>query len=284
MEVVSEDHSFLLVLRDIVHGHVVALIRRDEAILLTIEDDILQAAPVGYCALRVLVVVCRHRLEVDIEAELAHRGDIRTELHRRVLVPVGHMRSEGFDGEELRHGPLDVKALERIGIVAGPQLTEIFQSSIVAACTTTGAEHHLKLRVLVVDAVEDLVEATHVVDIQVTLLLFLIRREDIRERRVAVPLEVDDVGVLCHELVDDREHIVLHLWVGEVEHKLIAIIISLAVRLFNDPVLVLLIEFTLRVDHLRLNPQSELHAGFLSCLRQSENAAGQFRARRLPIT
>ena len=133
------------------------------------------------------------------------------------------------------------------------------------------------------DAVEDLIEPTDVIDIQIALLLLLIGREDVRDRRVAVPLEVSDIRVLCHQLVNDGEHIVLYLGVGEVEDELVAIVICLAVRLFDDPVMMLLIELTLRVHHLRLNPQTELHAGVLRGLYEGGDATGEFRVCRLPV-
>ena len=133
------------------------------------------------------------------------------------------------------------------------------------------------------NALQNFVEAAHIVDVEIALRSMLIGRIDIRDGRVAVPFEVDDVGIIGHQLVDDAENILLYLGVGEVEDELVAVVVRLAVGLFDDPVVVLLIQFALRVDHLRLYPQTELHASFFGSLCQRRNASGQFAVGRLPV-
>ena len=133
------------------------------------------------------------------------------------------------------------------------------------------------------NACEHIVDATNVVDIEVALVLLVIRRVDIGYNAVAVPLEVSHVGVLSHDAVDDAVHIILHLRVGDVEHELIAIIICVALRLQDNPVGMLLKQFALRVHHLRLNPYTELHTSLLCVSYKTRNTLRQLALCSLPV-
>ena len=69
-QVVSKENGTLLVLTYIVNGTMVAFVRRNQAILVALENHRLHAIVVLYSILHKLVVITRKRLEVDIKAQL----------------------------------------------------------------------------------------------------------------------------------------------------------------------------------------------------------------------
>ena len=71
MQVVGEEHGTLLVLADIIDGAVAALVGRNQAILVAIENHRLHVVIVFHSLLHKLIVVSRERLEVYVEAKLA---------------------------------------------------------------------------------------------------------------------------------------------------------------------------------------------------------------------
>ena len=71
MQVVGEEPGTLLVLADIIDGAVAAIVRRNQAILVAIENHRLHVVIVFHSLLHKLIVVSRERLEVYVEAKLA---------------------------------------------------------------------------------------------------------------------------------------------------------------------------------------------------------------------
>ena len=193
------------------------------------------------------------------------------------------MRAHGLGREELRQAPLNVDALVWVCIVRAPELGEVFQHLVVHSAATARAEHHRQLRILVVDASEYLVDAKDMVDVEIALVLLVIWRVDVGNHTVAIPLEVCHVWVLCHDAIHDAEHIILYLRVADVKHQLVAIVISVTLRLHDDPVWMLLEKFALWVHHLRLNPNSEFHTSLLGVSYQSRYSLWQFALGGLPV-
>ena len=283
MDVVGKEQCLRAVFAHIVERHVVALVGRDEAVLLAVEDDPLQAFPVRHGQFAEFQFVSREVLQADVEAQLAHRGHVGAELHRALLVPARHVGTHRLGREELREAPLDVETLEGVRVVAAPELREVFQRLVVAARAAARAEHHRHLRIVFLHAAHHVVHAPNVVDIELALLRLEVRRVGIGDGAVAVPLEESHFGVLLHDFLHHAVDIVLHLRVAQVEHELVAVVVSRAVGQFDGPVGVLFEEFALRVHHFRFNPDAELHAGLLRRLDQCGHPFGEFRARGVPV-
>ena len=85
------------------------------------------------------------------------------------------------------------------------------------------------------------------------------RAAGLEQVAVVVPLDVVD-GVLGQDLVDPVPQVVPHVGVGQVQHVLVAVLQRLPPLGGEDPVGVLAVEVGVGVDHLRLEPQPELHA------------------------
>ena len=136
---------------------------------------------------------------------------------------------------------------------------------------------------LILHATEHIVDSADVVHIKLSLPVVGVRGVDVGDGAVAVPFEICHTGVLGENIVNNAEHIVLHLGVAHVKHKLVAVIICLPVGLFYNPVGMFLVELALGVDHLRLYPDAELDARLISRFHQCAYASGKFVVRHLPV-
>ena len=193
------------------------------------------------------------------------------------------MRAHCLSREELRQTPLYVYTLVWVGIVRAPELGEVLQHLIVHSAAATRAKHHRELRILVVYACKHIIQATHMVDVEVALVLLVVRRVDIGYHTVAVPLEVSHVRILSHNAVDNAKHIILNLRIADIEHQLVAIIICIALWLHNHPIRMLLEEFALWINHLRLNPDTKLHSCLLGISYQSWYTLRQLALGGIPV-
>ena len=117
-----------------------------------------------------------------------------------------------------------------------------------------------------------------------SLLVFQIRRVDVGNRAVAVPLEISDARIFGHQAVYYAEDEVLHLGVAQVENHLVAEVIFVAVGQVNHPILMLLVKFALGADHFRFNPDAELDVAFGSFVHQLLDAVGELVFRFVPVT
>ena len=107
------------------------------------------------------------------------------------------------------------------------------------------------------------------VDVEISLILLVVWRVNIGNYAVAVPLKVSYFRVFGHDTIYDAEYVVLNLRVRDVEYQLVAIVISLALRLHYHPVGMFFEEFAFGVYHFRLNPDAEFHSCLLSVSYQS---------------
>jgi len=85
------------------------------------------------------------------------------------------------------------------------------------------------------------------------------RTARVDEITVVVPLEVADL-VLVEQRDERRPQVVVAVGVGEVEHLLLAARRRHPARHLEDPVRMGASHIRVEVDHLRLDPQAELHA------------------------
>ena len=175
------------------------------------------------------------------------------------------------------------EALDGVGVVRCPELGDILKAFVVDASAASRAHHHGQAWVLSLDALKDVVQAAHIVDIKMCLLILEIRRIGIHDGCVAVPFEESDLGVLGHEVVYDAEDEVLNLGVGKVERELIAEEGRLAARRLQHPVRVTLVEFALGIDHLGLYPDAEADAFLAGSIAEAPYAVRQFRSCLVPV-
>ena len=229
-------------------------------------------------------VVAAHVAELDVETELAHHGHVRAEFDARVLVPCGHVGAHGLGRIEERVTVLDEQALYGVGVVAGPELCEVLQCLVVDTAATAGAKHHRQFGIFGLDAVEHLVQSTHIVHIEMSLLVFQIRRVDIGNRTVAVPLEISDARIFGHQPVYYTEDEILYFGVAQVEHHLVAEIILIAVGQVNHPIFMLFVKFAFGAHHFRLYPNTEFDVAFGCFVYQFLDAMRQLVLCLVPVS
>ena len=261
----------------------VAVVGRHKAVLVAVEYCRLEPVEVGNRLLAVCQLAGADVMKVDVEAELSHHRHVDTELDARILVPRRHVGTLNLGREHLRIAPLYEQPLNGVGVVAGPHLGEILQRFVVGAAASARAQHHGQVGILGLYALEHIVKPAHVVYIQVGLVVPLVVGVDVGYGAVAVPLEVGYARIAGEQPVDHAKHVVLHLRVAHVEHQLVAEVILLTVGQGYHPVLVLLIQLRLRVHHLWLYPQPELHPLAPCLVGEAANAVGQLAGRDIPV-
>ena len=230
-------------------------------------------------------------LGLHLHAETARHGYIETELEGNdasgLVVGRGtHVLGHGESREEHAGAPLDEEALLGIGVVAYPELVKVGHEAVVDAAATAGTVLHDEVGIFLADALEGLEQTELVIDIEMALAVGgEIVAAEVDDVHVGIPLEIVQVGVLLHEVINHLEDEVLHLGVAEVEDQLRAAAsgLGLAVGMAHDPVGMLLVEFGEGVGHLGFYPNAELQSALLGCLHEGRHALGQLHGVGLPV-
>ena len=115
------------------------------------------------------------------------------------------------------------------------------------------------------------------------LLIFQIRRVDIRYRAVAIPLEIGDARIFRHQIVYHTIYIILNFRISQIQNHLISKVILVTIRQMDHPVLMLLIQLAFRVYHFRFDPQTELNASVRRFLHQLSDTVRQLGYGFFPI-
>ena len=96
-------------------------------------------------------------------------------------------------------------------------------------------------------------------------MALLIRRQIlgamVQDAHIGVPFDIIDLRVCCHQVVDDTEYEVLHLGIGEIKNDLCTATPqdNFPDWSFQYPFRMLLVQFTCRVGHFRLDPDTEFN-------------------------
>ncbi len=197
------------------------------------------------------------------------------------------MRRHHLCREEIACAPLHIHTLQGVGIVAHPELVEVRHISPVGTSATRSAVLYNQVGILLTDTLAGLLITTMVFNEHVALTVHgEILRTMVCDVHVRIPLDIIEVGILLHEVVNDTEHEILHLGIAEVEHKLRAATShqEFTSRHLNHPVGVLLIQFADAVGHLRLNPYTELHSVLLGICHQRGHTVRQLCLIDGPVT
>src|SRR5262249_50971677 len=86
----------------------------------------------------------------------------------------------------------------------------------------------------------------------------LLRPPRLAEIAVHIPLDEFDM-LLRKQSIERRKHPFSHIFACEIQHKLIAPLCSRAVAKMVHPIGMRAIELTIRIHHLRLDPQAKTH-------------------------
>ena len=105
------------------------------------------------------------------------------------------------------------------------------------------------------------------------------------ERAVGVPFDIGNVGILCHQVVNDLKDKVLHLGVTHIQEYLgaSASLLQVVTFLLQHPVGMLFVEFRDGVGAFGLNPDAEVNAQTFGFVDKCLDATGQFLAVNHPV-
>ena len=186
-----------------------------------------------------------------------------------------HVGTHRALGIEHRGAPLDLEALDRVRVVACPGLRGVGQHSRVEPPAAARArleqdvgEGGREARVQVIDAE----------DVAVEELALAVGRQRPTRRLGDVPVHVPlDVGdrPAAENLREHVEQVVDDLRPGQVEHVLAAMLGSRPAGHADCPVRMLGKQPAALADHLRLDPQAELHAQGGDLAGQAVDPVGQ---------
>ena len=104
------------------------------------------------------------------------------------------------------------------------------------------------------------------VDVELSLFIFQVRRINISNRTVAIPFKEGYIGILRHNLIYDTKHEVLYFRIAQVKYQLITEIISFPVRVMDSPFRMCFEQVTFGIHHLWFNPDTEFDTGFFRFL------------------
>ena len=204
----------------------------------------------------------RGRREVPLDAERPEERRGAPEVQAEgpagaVRGRCGHVRAEVLRRQQLGGPALDLLPGQRVGHVGGPDPLDALEDAEVDPSAAGGARLPHHVRVGGAQLVEQPVERSSV-------LVDGCRAAPpsapgLQELAVVVPLDVAD-RVRREHGAHVVEHVVVDLRPGQVEHQLVAVQDRHPVAGGQDPVGMRAVEVGVRVDHLGLEPQPEVHA------------------------
>ena len=110
-----------------------------------------------------------------------------------------HMAGHSESGIEIGGAVLDVDALERVGVVAGPELVEIGHHTVVGATATAATSLHDEIGIFGSHALQNLAQSHVIVDIDLRLTVARkVRRTVVGELAIGIPFDIGDFGILRH--------------------------------------------------------------------------------------
>src|SRR6266700_4007892 len=228
-------------------------------------------------------IFSRQFCQIEIHAKSAAHGDGTGKMHGPIA-PMGDMARQGHDGEKIGVIPLQGDSTHRVGIVAGPELVEIFEGPVIGTTAATRAEHQFGFGEGLGGALHQGIQGADIIDPQVRLA---ISREETRpwlgQVAVAIPFHVGNAGNTQYALEHGPLEI-LNGGTGEIQRELVTLQFEFALRLADYPVRMLLEQFAFRINHLRLNPDTELQSFFHSGRGQRFEAIGETLSVWFPIT
>ena len=155
---------------------------------------------------------------------------------------------------------LDADTLDGICIVAAPDLGRIIQHSRVKSSAASAASFDQHIRISLYQSFEEIIDAEYILIHDFSIVLeSLYRREHIAYTAVHVHLDIFYIGSVyhCGYLF---KYMIHNFFSGEVQHKLVPASHRTPAGYNIRPVRVLTVQVAVLIDHLRLDPQSELHS------------------------
>jgi len=204
--------------------------------------------------------------QIGPHAEHPAHADVKAKFQRQeILAHVGHPGFHRSRWEDVREARLNGQARGWDRVVAHPDLVRMAQNPQVGATPTAGAALPGHMRVPLAQGLPDMVDALDVAHPQLARLDGGVGPTGLAHIPIHVPFDVGDV-IVGQQPVDPVDDVLLYLRFRHVQNELVAALRARARREMDDPVRMLAVELAVRVDHLRLDPESEVHAELIHTL------------------
>ena len=152
---------------------------------------------------------------------------------------------------------LDEHAREGVRIVAGPDLVEILQGTVIHPAAARRAALDDDVGIFFTQPAHHVVDALRIFHEETVLLRSQVLAARIGHDPVAVPFDVVDFVRQLHRVVEDAEHEVLHGRIAQVQHPLVPALVDFPAGALHDPFRMRVGQVALGIDHLRLDPDAE---------------------------
>ena len=200
---------------------------------------------------------------MEFHAQSAGAGDVEAELQGRhvagLMVRNGrHVGGHDAGGIDEVRRILDEHTREGVRIVAGPDLVEILQGAVVHPAAARRAALDDDVGILFTQEAHDVVDPLCILHEEAVLLRAQVFAARIGHDPVAVPFDVVDLVRQLHRVVEDAVHEILHGRIAQIQHPLVPALVDLPARALDNPFRVSMGQVTLRIDHFRLDPDTEL--------------------------
>ena len=121
--------------------------------------------------------------------------------------------------EEIACAPLHIHSLKGIGVVAHPELVEVWHIAPVGSSASRSAILDNQIGIFLAYSLQCLLQSTVIFHQQMTLLVHCqVLRTMVAYVHVGIPLDIIKVGIFLHEIIHYRHHEVLHLGIAHVEY------------------------------------------------------------------
>ena len=185
-----------------------------------------------------------------------------------------HMLADHLRRNQQRRVALDVGTLHRVHAVGGPDAVRHLQDAQVHTAAARRAALDLQTGVRGLQITEDAVDGQRLLVYGGTRVL---RRERLGDQLVVVPLDIVDAQFF-DQLVHAVVHVVVGLRVGQIDDLLATALHRQAVgRGLEHPIRMVAEHLGIRIHHLRLEPQAELHALAMHVIGKRLEALRAFR-------
>ena len=194
------------------------------------------------------------------------------------------MASHAYNRIAVGSSVLDLQTLHSVRVIAGPCLRRIIEHSRVKPGASARAGFKQDMREI---ADQPFIQRIYSQNMPVEYLPLPVSRKGrtvtLRDAAVHIPFDIRDFCISDH-LPEHAIDTVHNLRSGKVEYALMPAQRTGSVRYMKDPVRMRPVEVGIRIHHLRLDPDTELHPQILDLLRESPYPFREDLLRRHPVS
>ena len=168
--------------------------------------------------------------------------------------------TNGTDRIEERASVLDRQAVDRIGIIAAPDLRRVIHHTGIISSASSAAALEQQIRACGKEFFHQIVNTEHIAVIQLSVSALCCHMAvNIADTAVHIPFDIINLCIMndgCQTL----QQILTHILTRHIKYKLISAVIRHTARNCKCPIRMCTVKITVLGNHLRLKPETEFHA------------------------